>query len=107
VIQVQDEAAYHRGPFDSLPQADKECLLAKTVTEHSVCQWGKNIKDDGHSYEDLPRRDVVLVDFIGEKTDEHIVRWNNPHVSLVSLGPQKQQLELDLPRVSGIADAMA
>jgi hypothetical protein len=63
------------------------------MTEHSICEWGENIEDNGHSNEDLPRRDVVLVDFIGEKTDEHIVRWNDAYISFVSLGSRKQQLE--------------
>ena len=66
-------AAYHRCPFDGLPQADEECLLIKAVAKHSVCKRRQDIEDDCHADEDLPGRDVVLVDFIGEETDEHIV----------------------------------
>ena len=30
--------AYHRRPLDGLPKTDEECLLAKAVTKHSVCE---------------------------------------------------------------------
>ena len=66
-------SAYHRGPLDGLPKTDKECLLAKAVTKHGVCERRQDVEDDCHADEDLPRSNVVLVDLIGEQTDKHIV----------------------------------
>ena len=65
--------AYHRCPLDSLPETDEECLLTKAVTKHSICERRQHVEDDCHADEDLPGSNVVLVDLIGEQTDEHIV----------------------------------
>jgi hypothetical protein len=57
---------YHGRPLDGLPKTDEECLLAKAVTKHSVCEWRQDVEDDCHTDENLPGCDVVLVDFISE-----------------------------------------
>jgi hypothetical protein len=65
--------AYHGRPLDGLPKTDEECLLAKAVTKHSVCERRQDVEDDCHADEDLPGCDVVLIDFISEQTDKHVV----------------------------------
>ena len=66
-------AAYHRCPFDGLPQADEECLLTKAVAKHSVCKRRQDIEDDCHADEDLPGGDVELIDVVGEPSHDAVV----------------------------------
>ena len=43
------------------------------MPQHSVGEWRKNIEDDSHADEDLPGRDVELIDLVHEPTDDKVV----------------------------------
>ena len=38
IVSLAITAAYHRRPLDGLPKTDEECLLAKAVTKHGICE---------------------------------------------------------------------
>ena len=68
-----EEEQEHRRPFDRFPEGSEEGALAESVAEHGVAERGENVEDDGHADEDLPRRQVELVDVVLEPADEEVV----------------------------------
>lgn len=72
LLRVYGET-YHWCPLDRLPQADEERLLAEAVAQHSICEWRQYVENYCHTDEDLPRCDVVLINLVGEETNQHIV----------------------------------
>ena len=43
------------------------------MSQHSIRKRRKNIEDDSHANEDLPARDIELIDFLIEPPDHRIV----------------------------------
>lgn len=68
--EEQDE---HRTPFDGLQQAHEEGLLSESMPQHSVGERREDVEDDSHADEDLPGRDVELIDLVHEPTEDKVV----------------------------------
>jgi hypothetical protein len=62
-----------RHPFYGLDERPEECLLTETMAQHGVCERREDVEDDRHADEDLPARNVELVDLVGEPAYNAVV----------------------------------
>lgn len=71
--QSPKEQNKHRTPLYTIQKRPQETLLADSMPQKRIRQRTQRIKNDSHTNPHLPRREVKVVDVVGEPPDHDIV----------------------------------